>query len=62
MTYYDKRDFNGTELRACAGNFLYSTGANEVAGRYTPGHFDLPLRGCTVELDGQAVVRDGVLL
>jgi hypothetical protein len=36
MALYDKRDFNGTELRAFAGNFLYSTGANEVAGRYTP--------------------------
>jgi 2,5-dihydroxypyridine 5,6-dioxygenase len=44
MALYDKRDFNGTELRAFAGNFLYSTGANEVAGRYTAGHFDLPLR------------------
>ena len=44
--------FNGTELRAFAGNFLYSTGANEVAGRHTPGHFDVPLRGCTVALDG----------
>jgi hypothetical protein len=31
MALYDKRDFNGTELRAFAGNFLYSTGANEVA-------------------------------
>ena len=62
MTYYDKRDFNGTELRACAGNFLYSTGANEVTGRHTAGHFDLPLRSCTVELDGRAVVRGGVLL
>ena len=62
MTCYDKADFNGTELRAFAGNFLYSTGANEVAGRHTLGHFDLPLRGCTVELDGAAVVRDGVLL
>ncbi len=62
MAFYDKADFNGTELRAFAGNFLYSTGANEVAGRHTPGHFDLPLRGCTVELDGQAVVRDGLLL
>ena len=47
MALYDKRDFNGTELRAFAGNFLYSTGANEVAGRYTRGHFDLPLRNCT---------------
>ncbi len=62
MAFYDKADFNGTELRAFAGNFLYSTGANEVAGRHTPGHFDLPLRACTVELDGQAVVRDGLLL
>jgi 2,5-dihydroxypyridine 5,6-dioxygenase len=61
MAFYDKSDFNGTELRAFAGNFLYSTGANEVAGRHTAGHFDLPLRGCTVELDGQAVVIEGRL-
>ena len=62
MAFYDKSDFNGTELRAFAGNFLYSTGANEVAGRHTAGHFDLPLRGCTVELDGHAVVSEGRLL
>ncbi len=61
MAFYDKSDFNGTELRAFAGNFLYSTGANEVAGRHTRAHFDLPLRSCTVELDGVPVVRDGVL-
>ncbi len=61
MALYDKRDFNGTELRAFAGNFLYSTGANEVAGRHTAGHFDLPMRACTVTLDGEAVVREGVL-
>ncbi|MGH7821129.1 MAG: peptidase M29, partial [Candidatus Binatia bacterium] len=51
MTMYDRGDFNGTELRAFAGNFLYSTGANEVAGRHTLGHFDLPMRNCTVTLD-----------
>jgi 2,5-dihydroxypyridine 5,6-dioxygenase len=62
MAFYDKADFNGTELRAFAGSFLYSTGANEVAGRHTLGHFDLPLRGCTIELDGQAVVSEGRLL
>ena len=61
MALYDKRDFNGTELRAFAGNFLYSTGANEVAGRHTLGHFDLPLRGCTVQLDGETVVDAGVV-
>lgn len=62
MTFYDKADFNGTELRAFAGNFLYSTGANEVAGRHTLGHFDLPLRKCTVRLDGDVVVDQGRLL
>jgi len=61
MAFYDKNDFNGTELRAFAGNFLYSTGANEVAGRHTLGHFDLPLRRCTVLLDDKVVVLDGQL-
>jgi 2,5-dihydroxypyridine 5,6-dioxygenase len=61
MTFYDKADFNGTELRAFAGSFLYSTGANEVAKRHTLGHFDLPMRGCTVTLDGVAVVVNGQL-
>ena len=62
MALYDKRDFNGTELRAFAGNFLYSTGANEVAGRHTRGHFDLPLRNCTVALDGHVVIDAGRVL
>ncbi|MDH3678381.1 MAG: peptidase M29 [Acidimicrobiia bacterium] len=61
LTMYDRSQVNGTELRAFSGNFLYSTGANEVAGRHTLGHFDLPMRRCTVELDGVAVVSEGVL-
>ncbi|TMH85367.1 MAG: peptidase M29, partial [Betaproteobacteria bacterium] len=62
LALYDRRDVNGTEQRAFAGNFLYSTGANEAAGRHTLGHFDLPLRRCTVALDGNVVVREGKLL
>ncbi len=61
LAMYDRRDVNGTEQRAFAGNFLYSTGANEVAGRHTLGHFDLPLRHCTIALDGKFVVQDGKL-
>lgn len=61
MALWDKADHNGTELRAVAGNVVFSTGANEVAGRYCRGHVDLPLFGCTVRLDGEAVVTDGVL-
>lgn len=56
---YDQRDSNGTELRAYAGNFLFSTGANEFAGRFTRGHFDLPVRGCTIRLDDAEVVTEG---
>jgi 2,5-dihydroxypyridine 5,6-dioxygenase len=59
---YDKREMWGTEARAFAGNFLYSCGANENAGRFTAGHFDLPMRRCTVALDGVPVVVDGVLI
>jgi 2,5-dihydroxypyridine 5,6-dioxygenase len=62
MSMYDRRDFNGTELRAFAGNFLFSTGANEFAKRYTKGHFDIPVRGCTITLDGEAVVTEGRLV
>ena len=61
MTMYDRTQFNGTELRAFAGNFLYSTGANETAGRHTLGHFDLPMRNCTVTLDGTPVVSAGTV-
>ncbi len=62
LALYDKADLNGTELRAFAGNFLYSTGANETAGRFTRGHFDLPLRHCTIALDNKIIVERGRLL
>jgi 2,5-dihydroxypyridine 5,6-dioxygenase len=58
---YDRGQTWGTEARAIAGNFLYSTGANEVAGRFTAGHFDLPMRCCTISLDGVTVVDGGQL-
>ncbi len=62
LTMYDMRDTNGTEIRAFAGNFLFSTGANEFAGRYTEGHFDIPVCNCTITLDGKPVVIGGELV
>jgi 2,5-dihydroxypyridine 5,6-dioxygenase len=62
LAFYDREDTNGTELRAVAGNFLFSTGANEFAGRFTEGHFDIPVFNTTIALDGEDVVREGVLL
>jgi 2,5-dihydroxypyridine 5,6-dioxygenase len=61
LAMYGRRDTNGTELRAVAGNFLFSTGANEFASRYTAGHFDIPVMRTTIAVDGTDVVRDGVL-
>jgi 2,5-dihydroxypyridine 5,6-dioxygenase len=61
LAMYDRRDTNGTELRAVAGNFLFSTGANEFAGRYTAGHFDIPVMKTTITVDNTIVVSEGVL-
>jgi len=62
LTLYDKGDVNGTEQRAFAGNFLYSTGANPRAGRHTLGHYDLPVRRCDIWLDDLQVAAAGRLL
>lgn len=61
LAMYGQRDTNGTELRAVPGNFLFSTGANEFAGRHTAGHFDLPVMKTTITVDGTVVVKDGAL-
>lgn len=62
LAQYDQRDTNGTEIRAVAGNFLFSTGANEFAGRFTAGHFDLPVMGTTIALDGRVIVDGGQIV
>jgi 2,5-dihydroxypyridine 5,6-dioxygenase len=47
--------------RTFPGNFLFSTGPNTQGGgkRNTRGHYDVPLRDCTVELDGKVVIERG---
>jgi 2,5-dihydroxypyridine 5,6-dioxygenase len=62
LTMYDRGDVNGTELRCFAGNFLFSTGANKFADRWTLGHFDLPMRNCTIQLDNKTIVEEGRLV
>ena len=59
ISMYEKSQINGTELRVLEGNFLFSTGANEFANRFTEGHFDLPMMDCLIELDGAVIVQDG---
>jgi 2,5-dihydroxypyridine 5,6-dioxygenase len=58
---YDREATIAMDARAYEGNFLFSLGPNNEAGgsRTTACHMDIPLRNCTVELDGTPVVIDG---
>ncbi|CAE6796404.1 2,5-dihydroxypyridine 5,6-dioxygenase [Paraburkholderia aspalathi] len=60
---YDREATIGMDARAFEGNFLFSLGPNNEAGgsRTTACHIDIPLRHCDVFLDGEAVVRNGVV-
>lgn len=64
LSFYDREATAGMDARAFAGNFLWSTGPNNEAGgkRETACHIDIPMRHCTVELDGEEVVRRGKVL
>ena len=47
--------------RTFPGNFLFSTGPNTQGGgkRATRGHYDVPMRDCTVILDNEVVIDQG---
>jgi 2,5-dihydroxypyridine 5,6-dioxygenase len=57
----DTPDRHHAGARAFAGNFLFSTGPNTQGGgsRATRGHYDVPMRDCTVMLDGEVIVERG---
>jgi 2,5-dihydroxypyridine 5,6-dioxygenase len=58
---YDREATIGMDARAFEGNFLFSLGPNNEAGgsRLTACHIDIPMRHCSVSLDGTEVVRAG---
>lgn len=58
---YDSAEIEGQDGRAFYGNFLFSTGPNIHGGgkRNTPCHIDIPMRNCSVLLDGEPVVVRG---
>ncbi|MEW6645080.1 MAG: 2,5-dihydroxypyridine 5,6-dioxygenase [Pseudomonadota bacterium] len=61
---YDREATIGMDARAFEGNFLFSFGPNNEAGgsRTTACHIDIPMRNCTIVLDGEEVVRNGKVL
>ncbi len=54
----------GMDARSFAGNFLWSSGPNTEAGgdRDTPCHLDIPLRNCSVSLDGEVMTLEGIVI
>ncbi len=58
---YDKEATIGMDARSYAGNFLFSSGPNTEAGgtRDTPCHLDIPLRNCSLSLDGKPMTLKG---
>ncbi len=57
----DEPERSRAAARTFPGNFLFSTGPNTQGGgkRATRGHYDVPMRDCTITLDNQTVVERG---
>ena len=59
--YGDAPERGRAAARSFPGNFLFSTGPNSQGGgkRTTRGHYDVPMRHCSIALDGKVVVDEG---
>jgi 2,5-dihydroxypyridine 5,6-dioxygenase len=57
----DAPERHRASARVFAGNFLFSTGPNSQGGgkRTTRGHYDVPMRDCTVMLDNEVIIDKG---
>ena len=57
----DEPENHRAAIRTFPGNFLFSTGPNTEGGgkRATRGHYDVPMRDCTVLLDNDVVIERG---
>ena len=58
---YGKEETQGLDGRCVEGNFLLSTGPNYAAARHTLCHFDIPMRDCSIFLDGRPIVIEGAI-
>jgi 2,5-dihydroxypyridine 5,6-dioxygenase len=62
--YGENPERHRAAARTFPGNFLFSTGPNSQGGgkRTTRGHYDVPMRDCTVMLDNEIVIDKGRLV
>jgi 2,5-dihydroxypyridine 5,6-dioxygenase len=59
--YGDDPERSRAAARTFPGNFLFSTGPNTQGGgtRDTLGHYDVPMKDCTVYLDDEMIIDHG---
>lgn len=57
----DEPERSRAAARTFPGNFLFSTGPNTQGGgdRRTRGHYDVPMRDCTMMLDNKVIIEKG---
>jgi len=57
----DEPERSRAAARTFPGNFLFSTGPNTQGGgeRRTRGHYDVPMRDCTMMLDDKVIIDKG---
>lgn len=57
----DEPERSRAAARTFPGNFLFSTGPNTQGGgkRTTRGHYDVPMRDCTMILDNKVIIEKG---
>lgn len=60
----DEPERSRAAARTFPGNFLFSTGPNTQGGgkRNTRGHYDVPMRDCTIMLDNEVIVEKGKIV
>jgi len=60
----DEPERSRAAARTFPGNYLFSTGPNTQGGgkRNTRGHYDVPMRDCTVVLDNDIIIDQGRLI
>ncbi|WP_301169448.1 leucyl aminopeptidase [Brevibacillus nitrificans] len=61
LNFYGNETY-GMDARSFEGNFMWSTGPNAYEKRFTPCHYDIPMRGCTIELDGKEIIKEGKMI
>lgn len=61
LDFYGPGDGIAMDPRSMEGGFIFSTGPNRYVERWSEVHFDICMRGMSLELEGEVVMDEGVV-